>query len=240
MQAPQCVCEVLMQILEMTSGVNTELDDASALGRRTAGLIGLPGRQVLIVEGNARTRDQLERSIRDMGFAATGAGSAETALRYIEQRRFDILVFDVDLPGMNGLEMLHQLRKHGSQIQAILLASTGDLETARKAIHLEVVDYLNKPCSMGSLERALERARARCPRPRLPEIAEAPQAARKAALVAPKDESTTSLEEIEQRHILAVLNKNGGRRNATAAELGISLRKLYYRLGQYQRQGLLP
>lgn len=229
-----------MQILEMADEVNTQLDDASALGQRAARLIGLPGRQVLIVEGHARTRDQLERSIRDMGFAATAAGSAETALRYIEERRFDILVFDVDLPGMNGLEMLHQLRKHGSQIQAILLAGTGDLETARKAIHLEVVDYLNKPCPMGSLERALERARVRCPRPRLPEIAETPQPPRKAVPVAHQDESSTSLEEIEQRHILAVLNKNGGKRNATAAELGISLRKLYYRLGQYQRQGLLP
>ena len=229
-----------MQILEMTSDVSTELDDASALGRRTAGLIGLPGRQVLIVEGHARTRDQLERSIRDMGFAATAIGSAETALRYIEERRFDIVVFDVDLPGINGLEMLSQLRKRGSQIQAILLASTGDLETARKAIHLEVVDYLNKPCSMGSLERALERARSRGPRPRLPEISEALQTPRKTVTVAQQDASSTSLEEIEQRHILAVLNKNGGKRNATAAELGISLRKLYYRLGQYQRQGLLP
>ena len=49
-----------------------------------------------------------------------------------------------------------------------------------------------------------------------------------------------SLEEVEQRHILAVLEKNHGNRTATAAELGISLRKLYYRLGQYQKQGLIP
>src|SRR5207245_40059 len=49
-----------------------------------------------------------------------------------------------------------------------------------------------------------------------------------------------SLEEMEQRHILAVLEKNRGNRSATAAELGISLRKLYYRLGQYQKQGLMP
>ena len=54
------------------------------------------------------------------------------------------------------------------------------------------------------------------------------------------DEHTPSLEEMEQRHILAVLEKNHGNRTATAAELGISLRKLYYRLGQYQKQGLIP
>ncbi|HZN63749.1 MAG TPA: helix-turn-helix domain-containing protein, partial [Tepidisphaeraceae bacterium] len=62
----------------------------------------------------------------------------------------------------------------------------------------------------------------------------------------PSEESTPagapapSLEEMEQRHILAVLEKNGGNRTATATELGISLRKLYYRLGQYQKQGLIP
>ena len=47
-----------------------------------------------------------------------------------------------------------------------------------------------------------------------------------------------SMEEIEQRHILATLQKHGGNRAATAAELGISVRKLYYRLGEYQRKGL--
>ena len=49
-----------------------------------------------------------------------------------------------------------------------------------------------------------------------------------------------SLEEMEKRHILATLEKNRGNRTLTAQELGISLRKLYYRLGQYQREGTIP
>jgi transcriptional regulator with PAS, ATPase and Fis domain len=49
-----------------------------------------------------------------------------------------------------------------------------------------------------------------------------------------------SLEEMEKRHILATLEKNHGNRTLTAQELGISLRKLYYRLGQYQREGTIP
>ena len=55
----------------------------------------------------------------------------------------------------------------------------------------------------------------------------------------PQSESALSLEEIEQRHIIDVLNKNNGNRAATAKELGISLRKLYYRLGEYQKKGLV-
>ena len=48
-----------------------------------------------------------------------------------------------------------------------------------------------------------------------------------------------SLEAVERNHILAILQKNHGNRAASAEELGISLRKLYYRLGQYQREGFL-
>ncbi len=48
-----------------------------------------------------------------------------------------------------------------------------------------------------------------------------------------------TIEELERRHILATLERNNGNRSATANELGISLRTLYYRLGAYQRQGLM-
>jgi len=47
------------------------------------------------------------------------------------------------------------------------------------------------------------------------------------------------LEELERKHILASLRRHAGNRAETAAELGISLRTLYYRLGEYQRQGLV-
>jgi DNA-binding NtrC family response regulator len=46
------------------------------------------------------------------------------------------------------------------------------------------------------------------------------------------------MEAVEQRHILETLRRNNGNRAATAAKLGISLRKLYYRLGEYQRKGV--
>ncbi|HEX8912151.1 MAG TPA: helix-turn-helix domain-containing protein, partial [Humisphaera sp.] len=47
------------------------------------------------------------------------------------------------------------------------------------------------------------------------------------------------MDEVERRHILAVLKKHDGNRAAAAADLGISVRKLYYRLGEYQRKGLM-
>src|SRR6185369_7331477 len=103
----------------------------------------------------------------------------------------------------------------------------------------DVVDFLTKPCALGALEESLDRARRRRFKVTEPEPHIEPQPAQFSATSEPQPERL-SLEELEQRHILAVLEKNDGNRTATAAELGISVRKLYYRIGQYQKQGLLP
>jgi DNA-binding NtrC family response regulator len=208
---------------------------------------------VLIVEDEVRLREMLTRAVQEMGFTPTAAGNAEAALRLLDGRAFDILVVDLNLPGIGGLEFLEQARARWPATQAIILTGFGDLEAAKQAIRLDVADFLTKPAPLGELEKALDRARnrrlqfgsAEAPRPHLPDRAaeagdeeddEEPVAPEKAAAGGP----TPSLEEMEQRHILAVLEKNHGNRTATAAELGISLRKLYYRLGQYQKQGLIP
>ena len=231
-----------MRTMEMPASVDaSELAMRFAdLGMKHTSLGHAPGRRVLIVEGQARSRDFFHRAVRDMSFVPTSVASAEVALKRLMQYEFDIIVFGVELPGMSGLEMLENLRREGSDIQAIVISNSGDLETARRAIHLDVVDYLTKPCTMGNLERALERARSRCRRGNLPDLSAASQPEIRVPQTASSTDAPRSLEELEQQHILAVLNKNGGKRNATAAELGISLRKLYYRLGQYQKRGLLP
>jgi two-component system response regulator AtoC len=201
------------------------------------------GRQVLLGEDETRLREMLTRAIYEMGFSPTAVGQAEAALRLVENRAFDILIVDLNLPGMGGLEFLEQVHARWPATQAIILTGFGDLDAARQAIRLDVVDFLTKPCPLGELEVALDRARNR----RLAaggepaRLVEASRAARAEPPPEPaSDEPTPSLEEMEQRHILAVLEKNNGNRTATAAELGISLRKLYYRLGQYQKQGLIP
>jgi DNA-binding NtrC family response regulator len=184
-----------------------------------------------------------------MGFHATLAASAEAAARALAQQNFDILILDLNLPGMDGMEFLTSVRKRHQDIQVIILTGFGDLEAAKRAIHLDVVEFLTKPCALGSLEVALDRASKR----RKGQIInDSPAAATfdtepappppppSAASTNPDANQSLSLEELEQRHILGVLERQKGNRAATAAELGISLRKLYYRLGEYQKKGLIP
>ena len=205
------------------------------------------GRQVLLVEDESRLREMLTRAIHEMGFVPTAAPQAEAALRLLEQRGergFDILIVDLNLPGIGGMELLEQARTRWPTTQAIVLTGFGDLDAAKQAIRLDVVDFLSKPCPLGELEVALDRARNR--RLKAAGVDPASFASPRESAEPPAEEESPelppapSLEELEQRHILAVLEKNHGNRTATASELGISLRKLYYRLGQYQKQGLLP
>lgn len=192
--------------------------------------------RVLVVEDEPRLRELLLRAIPDMGFPTTAARSAEEALRVLSEEGADILVVDLNLPGMSGLDFLAKVRERRLPVAAIVLTGFGDLESARAAIHLDVVDFLTKPCPLGDLERALDRARAWLERAAAPtERVVLPAAAvEREPGVEPR-----RLEDLEREHILAALERHEGNRAATAEELGISLRTLYYRLSEYQKQGHL-
>jgi DNA-binding NtrC family response regulator len=200
----------------------------------------LAGNDVLVVEDEVRVRNMLASALKEMGFNATFVPTAEAAAKALAQRSFDILILDLNLPGQGGIEFLEHARRQGCDSQAIILTGFGDLDAARKAIHLEVVEFLTKPCSLGALEVALSRARRR----RRGQIGEGHgpsfQFDVAPADAPPAGDGTGSMEGIEQRHILSVLEKHDGNRAAAAVELGISVRKLYYRLGEYQKKGLLP
>ena len=196
--------------------------------------------RVLLVEDESRLRDMLLRAVSDMGFEAHGVASAEAAVRAMSDKPAEIVLLDLNLPGMGGMDLFGVIRKSHPQTQVIVLTGFGGLEAAQRAIHYDAVDFLTKPCALGDLEVSLDRARGRVIR--LTAAAHAAEPIEEPAPTpmpsAPPQDN--SLETMERLHILAVLEKNHGNRTATAAELGISLRKLYYRLGQYQREGLMP
>lgn len=191
--------------------------------------------RILIVEDEPRMRDLLTRAISSWGFTTSSTRTAEDALRSMTESPADILLLDLNLPGMSGLDLLEHLRAHHPNIQAIILTGFGDLAAAKKAIHLDVVEFLTKPCHLGELESALDRARRRIterrqtdPAPSLPSPPPPPP---------PDPTRPATLEDIERHHILTTLARHNGNRRATAEELGMSLRTLYYRLNDYQRQG---
>jgi DNA-binding NtrC family response regulator len=186
--------------------------------------------RVLIVDDELRLRDVLARAIASWGFQVAAARSAEEALRLMHASRFDVSIVDLNLPGMDGIELFEKLRAIDPAHQVIVLTGFGNLEAARAAIRLDVVDFLEKPCPLGELEQSLHRATQRISRP-LPEPAQEPPPP-----PTPLDAAQT-LEAVERDHILSTLHRLQGNRTATAQELGISRRTLQYKLSEYQRLG---
>lgn len=209
--------------------------------------VNLQPPKVMVVEDEPRLREMLLHAIPSMGFTCSGARSAEESLRQMDQAPADLLVLDLNLPGMDGLTFFEQVRERWPQTQVVILTGFGDLETARQAIRLSVADFLTKPCHLGDLEQALDRARKKWasalartqpPRPTLSFTDHEPGEEPEPAELAEGDaDPNQTLRDIERQHILAALERNAGNRAATAKELGISVRKLYYRIAQYQEEG---
>jgi DNA-binding NtrC family response regulator len=128
---------------------------------------------------------------------------------------------------------MHRARAHCPRAAIIVLTGFGSLEAAKTAIRHDAVDFLTKPCRLDELEKALSRARLRLqssrPLPAVIEEADESQGAR-----AP--DASGTLENAEKEQILAALRRHHDNRAATAAELGISERTLYYRLARYSRR----
>jgi two-component system response regulator RegA len=187
--------------------------------------------RVLIVEDEARMRDLLVRVFESWQLGAIPARTAEEALRLMEQLPCQIVLLDLNLPNMGGMECFERIRQRWPDTQVIILTGFGDLESARRAIHLDVVEFLTKPAHLGELEGAIDRALRRLGAP-APESPPQPDPQ-------PADEQPPprKLADLERQHILTTLAHHNGNRAATAAELGISLRTLYYRLQEYQQQG---
>lgn len=196
-------------------------------------------RHALVVEDEPRMAKMLGEALVELGCRATVVGTAEAGLRSMAEHRHPVVIMDLNLPGMGGMEALEQIRQRWPATAAIVLTGFGDLESARRAIHLDVVEFLTKPAHLGDLEVALARAEQRL-RDADVQAIQARVAAEHPAPQAPaeaSDESQpppTNLRDLERQAILDALQRCQGNRQRAAEALGISVRTLYYRLKEYR------
>lgn len=116
---------------------------------------------LLIVEDNQDFRDSCVRWMQRKGYQVTAAASGEEALRLCAQNNFDVAIFDMNLPGISGIELLQQIREAEHGMEVIILTGQGTIESAVQAMKLDACDYLSKPCPLGELEHHCELARER-------------------------------------------------------------------------------
>jgi len=106
---------------------------------------GPPIRRVLIVDDEKIICKYLQRTLRRRGFEANFRLTAEAALEELERTPYSILVADVRMPGMSGLELLEIARTRFPAVSAIIMTAHGSVETAVQAMKLGASDFITKP-----------------------------------------------------------------------------------------------
>jgi DNA-binding NtrC family response regulator len=106
---------------------------------------------ILVVEDEAKMRRLLELQLAEEGFRAQTTADAETALRLMNNDKFDLAVTDFKLPGMNGLEFLQSVKRMDANLPVIIMTAYGSVESAVEAMKHGASDYVLKPFSLAEL-----------------------------------------------------------------------------------------
>jgi DNA-binding NtrC family response regulator len=113
--------------------------------------------RVLIVEDEPSTRVGLTELVRTWGFTAESAADGEDALKSVTSFRPSIIITDLVMPRMGGLELLKALKDDGAECTVVLLTAQGSVETAVEAIKEGAYDYLTKPIEPQRLKILLDK-----------------------------------------------------------------------------------
>jgi DNA-binding NtrC family response regulator len=110
---------------------------------------------ILIVDDEPSQRELLDGFVGSLGFDAKQAASGEEALEMIRQQTPDLVLLDVRLPGMSGIETLTEIRNQWEDIPVLLITAYADLRQAVSAVKQGAADYLAKPVDLDELEVAI-------------------------------------------------------------------------------------
>jgi DNA-binding NtrC family response regulator len=113
---------------------------------------------ILIVDDEPAIRLLLDHNLRARGYETKQADTAELALQMIEEREPDLLLLDLMLPGMDGLEMMRRVQGRLQRMPIVVLTAHGTIDTAVQAMKLGARDYLTKPFELERLESAVRNA----------------------------------------------------------------------------------
>jgi DNA-binding response OmpR family regulator len=111
--------------------------------------------KILVVDDDVRVRDVAAACLRDHGMAPLFAENGKAALRLLESERPDAVLTDLNMPQMNGLELVEYMREHHSDIPVVLMTSRGSEEEAVAALRAGALSYVPKRELRGSLCNAM-------------------------------------------------------------------------------------
>ncbi|MEJ2183307.1 MAG: sigma-54 dependent transcriptional regulator [Nitrospirota bacterium] len=116
------------------------------------------GKTLLIVEDEETLRESLQRLFTREGLAVDTAASGEEAMEAYAEKSFDVVLSDIILPGMDGIEMMEAMRRQSSGQIFIVMTAYASLETAVRALRLGAYDYITKPVMHEEIKQVVRHA----------------------------------------------------------------------------------
>ncbi len=118
--------------------------------------------QVLLVDHDGVSRYTVSKALQRVGYIVVEASFGDEALDLFNRQHFDLVLSEIALPGIDGLELLQKIRDSSPDAVVVLMTGQASTETAVRALRYGAYDYLIKPCSSdeirSSVDRGIERA----------------------------------------------------------------------------------
>jgi DNA-binding NtrC family response regulator len=118
----------------------------------------VPGR-VLVVDDHQQARESVAFTLRQAGYQVQGCSSAVEGLKRLERETFDVVVTDLQMPGMTGLEFIAEMRRRRTTARVIMVTAYATIAAAVDAMKHGAFDFLEKPFNVDELEDLVGRAR---------------------------------------------------------------------------------
>jgi DNA-binding NtrC family response regulator len=116
------------------------------------------GARLLVVEDEANLRLVIQKELQRLGYRVQSASDGEAALRKLEEGNVDVLLSDINMPRMDGMELLRRVHERPNPPEVIMLTGHATVETAIEAMKLGAYDYLTKPYRITELDALVKQA----------------------------------------------------------------------------------
>jgi len=112
---------------------------------------------ILVIDDEKSFTEEMQELIQNLGFKAFIANTARQGLNILKCQAIDLLILDIRLPGVNGLDILKEVKETYTNLEVIVVSAHGDMESVIRAMRLGALDYLRKPFRHVDFQIAIER-----------------------------------------------------------------------------------
>jgi DNA-binding NtrC family response regulator len=116
------------------------------------------GKWILLVDDEVDFTENMARLLEYRGYRVDAVNGGDAAIKALEKHRYDVMVLDLKMPGMDGITTLREVRKLELFTEPLILTGHGAVDTALEAMKLGAYDYLTKPCEIDELVEKIEGA----------------------------------------------------------------------------------